>query len=288
MGSCTCPRAGRSSAGRPSWRTSSWRCGLGAIAPAARLRSRPSSSAFRSSASAGTCAPARCQVARRRCWRSRAACLRNPACCFWTNHRLALRPRWWTRCSPRSRRSIGRGQRFCWSNRTRCARSQSLIVLTSSRPARSSLPVEAMTCSTIPRSAARIWGDKKRSPRSFDPGLFCCFVLLDGADAAGARALGARLDLEGHLLATAEAVEVAFGATPVEEEFLTVFGCDKAKATVRDQLLDGACRHFHLLSLELKAYSTRRACSRNGACGERRHCAGYKSITVWAGRHSPR
>jgi hypothetical protein len=37
----------------------------------------------------------------------------------------------------------------------------------------------------------------------------------------------------------------------VEEEFLTVFGSDKAEATVRDQFLDGACRHFHLLSLEL-------------------------------------
>src|SRR5713226_131215 len=90
---------------------------------------------------------------------------------------------------------------------------------------------------------------KNKKPGSFDPGLFCCFVWLDGADAAGARALGARFDLEGHLLATAEAVEVAFGATPVEEEFLTVLGCNKAEATVRDQLLDGACRHFHLLYL---------------------------------------
>jgi hypothetical protein len=35
----------------------------------------------------------------------------------------------------------------------------------------------------------------------------------------------------------------------VEEEFLTVFGSDKAEATVRDQFLDGACRHFHLLYL---------------------------------------
>src|SRR5437879_4609652 len=113
---------------------------------------------------------------------------------------------------------------------------------------------------------------KKAPDRS--PGLFSRFLCLESADALGARALGARLDLERDLLATLEAVEVTFGATPVEEEFLTVFGCDKAEATVRDQLLDGACRHFHLLSLELKAYSTRRACSRNGACGERLHCAG--------------
>jgi hypothetical protein len=120
---------------------------------------------------------------------------------------------------------------------------------------------------------------KKEAPGLATQGSFCCFVWLDGTDAASARALGARLDLEGHLLATAEAVEVTFGATPVEEEFLSVFGCDKAKATVRDQLLDGACRHFHLLSLELKANSTRRACSRNGACGERRYCTGYLEYT---------
>src|ERR1700730_13743149 len=146
------------------------------------------------------------------------------------------------------------------------------------RPAGSCSRAPATTCSTTPPSGAPTWGvspGHKKSPGSFDPGLFCCFVLLDGANAAGARALGARLDLEGHLLATAEAVEVTFGATPVEEEFLTVFGCDKAKAAVRYQLLDGACRHFHLLSLELKANSTRRACSRNGACGEHRYCTGY-------------
>src|SRR5258708_14603685 len=85
--------------------------------------------------------------------------------------------------------------------------------------------------------------------RGFRRGSLCGFGWVDGADAASARALGARFDLEGHLLATAEAVEVAFGATPVEEEFLTVLGCNKAEATVRDQLLDGACRHFHLLYL---------------------------------------
>src|SRR5713226_1284875 len=81
---------------------------------------------------------------------------------------------------------------------------------------------------------------------------------LEGADALGARALRAGFDLEAHLLATLEAVEVTFGATPVEEEFLSVLGCDKAEAAVRDQFLDGACRHFHLLYLSNLGYSTRR------------------------------
>src|SRR5216683_2139939 len=79
-----------------------------------------------------------------------------------------------------------------------------------------------------------MWRTKK-APGLATQGSFCCFVWLDGADAASARALGARLDLEGHLLATAEAVEV-------------------------------------------KANSTRRACSRNGACGERRYCTGYLGV----------
>src|SRR5258708_22115281 len=85
--------------------------------------------------------------------------------------------------------------------------------------------------------------------RGFRRGSLCGFGWVDGADAASARALGARFDLEGHLLATAEAVEVAFGATPVEEEFLTVLGCNKAEATVRDPLLDRARRPLHLLDL---------------------------------------
>src|SRR2546423_15696117 len=74
--------------------------------------------------------------------------------------------------------------------------------------------------------------------------------LLRDADALGARALRARLDFERNLLATLEAVEVAFGATAVEEVFLSVLGLDESKAAIGNQLLDGACGHFHLLSLE--------------------------------------
>src|SRR2546428_12503055 len=122
-----------------------------------------------------------------------------------------------------------------------------------------------------------MWRTKK-APGLATQGSFRCFVWLDGADAASARTLGARLDLEGHLLATAEAVEVTFGATPVEEEFLTVFGCDKAEATVRDQFLDGACGHFHLLSLELGPTQLGGPVREKRACGERLHCAGIKSI----------
>src|ERR1700720_3012523 len=81
---------------------------------------------------------------------------------------------------------------------------------------------------------------------------------LDRADGPRAWPLGARLDLESHLLAALQTVEVTFGSAAVEEEFLTVFGCDKAEATVRDQFLDGACRHFHLLYLSNLGYSTRR------------------------------
>src|ERR1700674_2269075 len=105
------------------------------------------------------------------------------------------------------------------------------------------------------RPGRRVGSKKKRAPPS---GALFHGLNLEGSDALGARALGARLDLERDLLATLEAVEVTCGATPVEEEFLTVFGCDKAEATVRDQFLDGACRHFHLLSLSNLGYSTRR------------------------------
>src|SRR5690242_13664372 len=61
---------------------------------------------------------------------------------------------------------------------------------------------------------------------------------LRDADALGARALRARLDFERDLLATLEAVEVAFGATAVEEVFLSVLGLDKSKAAIRNQFLD--------------------------------------------------
>src|SRR5207302_4335011 len=73
---------------------------------------------------------------------------------------------------------------------------------------------------------------------------------LGYADALGARALRARLDFERNLLATLQSVEVTFSATAVEKVFLSVLGLDKSKATIRNQLFDGACGHFHLLSLE--------------------------------------
>src|SRR5437763_2919767 len=79
---------------------------------------------------------------------------------------------------------------------------------------------------------------------------FSGFRTLSYADALGARALGARLDFELNLLATLEAVEVAFGATAVEKVFLSVLCLDKSKATIRNEFLDGASGHFHLLSLE--------------------------------------
>src|SRR6266705_6017660 len=92
------------------------------------------------------------------------------------------------------------------------------------------------------------WQSPKKSPGSLR-GSFWLSNLGD-ADALGARALGARLDFELNLLATLEAIEVALGATAVEEVFLSVLGLDKSKATIRNQFLDGASWHFHLLSLE--------------------------------------
>jgi hypothetical protein len=60
---------------------------------------------------------------------------------------------------------------------------------------------------------------------------------------ARARALGAGLDLEGHTLAGAQAVEVALGAAAVEEVLLAIVGCDEAEAAVADELLDGSVLH---------------------------------------------
>src|SRR5438270_4592892 len=84
---------------------------------------------------------------------------------------------------------------------------------------------------------------------SFRSGLFWLSD-LGYADALGARALRARLDFERNLLATLQSVEVTLGSTAVEKVFLSVLGLDKSKATMRNQLLDGTCGHFHLLSLE--------------------------------------
>src|SRR5437868_10861811 len=91
----------------------------------------------------------------------------------------------------------------------------------------------------------------KKAP-SFRSGLFWLSD-LGYADALGARALRARLDFERNLLAALQSIEVTFGATAVEKVFLSVLGLDKSKATIRNQLLDGACRHLHLLSLERRA-----------------------------------
>src|ERR1041385_8584508 len=74
-----------------------------------------------------------------------------------------------------------------------------------------------------------------------------CSPVLDDADGAGPGALRDRFDVEGHLLAAVQAVEVAFGPAAVEEVFLPVLGCDKAEATVGYELFDGAVWHFHLL-----------------------------------------
>src|SRR5437868_3520374 len=91
-------------------------------------------------------------------------------------------------------------------------------------------------------------GEKTKSP---EPWLGAFLVVgLGDADALGARALGARLDFERNLLATLQPIEVALGATAVEEVFLSVLGLDESKATIRNQLFDSACGHYHLLSLE--------------------------------------
>src|ERR1700736_6650643 len=91
----------------------------------------------------------------------------------------------------------------------------------------------------------------KKAPSLGSGLLSICW--LGYADALCARALRARLDFERNPLRPLEAVEVALGATAVEEVFLSVLGLDKSKAAIRNQFLDGACRHFHLLSLERRA-----------------------------------
>src|SRR5690242_20277407 len=76
---------------------------------------------------------------------------------------------------------------------------------------------------------------------------------LKRSHAARARALGTHLDLVCNLLPTLEGVEVAVSAALVEEILLPVIGRDESKTAVRNDLLDGACRHLRLLCLELKA-----------------------------------
>src|SRR5438128_8679617 len=113
------------------------------------------------------------------------------------------------------------------------------------------------TLSRLRRTPPHKWGGPVpkygrtsiKKARALRLGLSGCRC-LGYADALGARALRARLDFERNLLATLEAVEVTFGATAVEKVFLSVLGLDESKATIRNQLFDSACGHYHLLSLE--------------------------------------
>src|SRR5438270_7082425 len=95
-------------------------------------------------------------------------------------------------------------------------------------------------------------GDRKGLCSGREPGL-------RQADELGARALGARLDLEGHLLAAVQAVEV-LDAVAVEEVLLAVLGCDEAESAVGNELLDGSCSHLGDSLLERKEQAM--ACSR--------------------------
>src|SRR5205823_9585121 len=103
------------------------------------------------------------------------------------------------------------------------------------------LPMNGEELSSPPQSIRHpihptaIHSTQKKAP-SLRSGLFW-FSNLGYADALGARALGARLDFELDLLATLEAVEVAFGATAVEKVFLSVLCLDKSKATIRNEFL---------------------------------------------------
>src|SRR5205823_10011951 len=77
------------------------------------------------------------------------------------------------------------------------------------------------------------------------------FRKLGELDELRARALGARLDLEGDLLAAVQAVE-AVDAVTVEEVFLAVLCRDESEAAVGDEFLDGAggCHWVSLFFLE--------------------------------------
>src|SRR5919201_5042413 len=86
------------------------------------------------------------------------------------------------------------------------------------------------------------WG--KQRPRLATGSLRSSLLGRDcDPDAMRPWPLGAGLDLEAHLLATDQAVEVAFGAAAVEEVLATVVGGDEAKPTLRHELLDGSVDH---------------------------------------------
>src|SRR4029078_10548467 len=71
---------------------------------------------------------------------------------------------------------------------------------------------------------------------------------LSGTHLFRARALWARLDLERHLLAADQAVEVEgrVEGAAMEEVFLLILGGDEAEAAVGDDLLDGTGGHEDL------------------------------------------
>src|SRR4029077_19454680 len=71
---------------------------------------------------------------------------------------------------------------------------------------------------------------------------------LGGTHLCGARALGARFDLERHALAAGKAFEVKRGveAVAVEEVFLRILGNDEAEAAIGYDLLDGTGGHSDL------------------------------------------
>src|SRR5689334_14448116 len=87
--------------------------------------------------------------------------------------------------------------------------------------------------------------NKKESPDQTQ-GSFGSFE-LKRSHASRARALGTHLDLVCNLLPTLEGVEVAVSAALVEEILLPIIGRDESKTAVRNDLLDGACRHLRLL-----------------------------------------
>src|SRR4029079_2179131 len=94
----------------------------------------------------------------------------------------------------------------------------------------------------------------KRSARTDGP-----LIGSGGAHLAGARALGALLDLELDPLATREAIEIERGieAVAMEEVFLRVLSGDEAEAAIGNDLLDGTGGHHDLQHFPNKVGKTR-------------------------------
>src|SRR5205814_7753040 len=91
------------------------------------------------------------------------------------------------------------------------------------------------------------WRDGRKAWRRARSRRQC--LRSDDLNLRRARALRARLDLEGDLLSALQAVEVGVGAAPVEEVFLAVFGGDEPEAAFAYELFDCATRHDRLLCL---------------------------------------